>query len=67
MSDHAPEMPRGGATQEGSAITGKIFSVGTLRYTKAAIFILFFYLLWNDLILMLMEQVGGLLANCRFQ
>ena len=39
----------------------KIFSVGTLRYTRAALFILFFYLMWNDLILMLMEQVQGLI------
>ena len=61
MSDPTPEMPLPGDTPMDTAITGKIFTVGTLRYTKAAIFVLFFFLMWNDLILMLMEQVQGLL------
>ncbi len=61
MSDSTPGLPLVDDAQAGTGLTGKIFSVGTLRYTKAAIFILFFYLMWNDLILMLMEQVGGLL------
>lgn len=61
MSDSTPGLPLIDDAQAGTGLTGKIFSVGTLRYTKAAIFILFFYLMWNDLILMLMEQVGGLL------
>ena len=39
----------------------KIFTVGTLRYTKAALFILIFYLMWNDLVLMMMLQVQGLI------
>ncbi|MCL5770355.1 MAG: hypothetical protein M1588_03465 [Planctomycetes bacterium] len=61
MSDPTPEMPLPGDAPMDTAITGKIFTVGTLRYTKAAIFVLFFFLMWNDLILMLMEQVQGLL------
>ena len=35
-----------------------IFTAGTLRYTKAGLFLLFFVLLWNDLALWLMEQVS---------
>lgn len=61
MSDSSSEMPLPDNSPVDGASAEKIFTVGTLRYTKAAIFILFFYLMWNDLILMLMEQVQGLL------
>ena len=37
---------------------GVIFSAGTLRYTKTGLLLLFFFLLWNDLALWLMEQVA---------
>jgi maltose/moltooligosaccharide transporter len=36
----------------------KIFTVGTLRYTKGSLWILFSWLVWNDLCLMLMENVA---------
>jgi maltose/moltooligosaccharide transporter len=36
----------------------QIWRVGTLRYTKAALCVLFFWLLWNDVCLMLMENVA---------
>jgi Na+/melibiose symporter-like transporter len=39
---------------------GKVFTIGTLRYTMAGIWMLFFWLLWNDIVLMLMEQVPQL-------
>ena len=34
------------------------YKVGTLEYTKAGIFMLFFWLFWNDACFMLMEQVA---------
>lgn len=37
-----------------------LFTVGTLSYTKKGIWILFFWLLWNDLAVMLFEQVKTL-------
>ncbi len=37
-----------------------IYAVGTLRYDKQALFILFFWLMWNDFSIMLMEQINGL-------
>ena len=36
------------------------FEVGTLRYTKQGLVILFFWLMWNDFSIMLLEQVGSL-------
>ena len=33
------------------------FTVGTLNYDKRGLFILFFWLMWNDFSIMLMEQV----------
>jgi MFS family permease len=36
----------------------RIFTAGTLRYTKGALWLLFSWLMWNDLCLMLMEQVA---------
>lgn len=37
----------------------KIFRVGTLSYTKKDIYILFFWLMWNDFTLMLLENVNA--------
>ncbi len=37
-----------------------IFRVGTLRYNKQGLVILFFWLMWNDFSLMFLEQVGSL-------
>lgn len=42
----------------------KIFRVGTLRYTQQQLYVLFFWLMWNDFTLMLLEdpnQFGSLL------
>ena len=38
-----------------SSAAPTVYTVGTLKYTLAAIQILFFYLLWNDVVLILME------------
>jgi len=48
----APPSP----TLEGPAI----FEVGTLRYTKPALYLLFFWLMWNDFSLMFLERVNSL-------
>ena len=39
-------------------VVNTTFTAGTLRYTKAGLFFLFFFLLWNDLALWMMEQVA---------
>lgn len=36
------------------------YTVGTLSYTKQQLIVLFFWLMWNDFSLMLVEQVGNL-------
>lgn len=41
-------------------VSGKMWSAGTLRYTKGGILMLFFWLAWNDFCFMLMEQVPSL-------
>ena len=46
-------------TSPAATAAPRYFTAGTLRYTKAALVMLFFYLLWNDMILMLMEAVPG--------
>ncbi|MDD5200890.1 MAG: MFS transporter [Terrimicrobiaceae bacterium] len=51
MSLSNPPSP---ATPEG----GKIFTIGTLSYTKGGLLLLFSWLMWNDLCLMLMENVA---------
>ena len=38
----------------------EIFQVGTLRYTKPALYVLFFWLMWNDFSIMFLEQVNSL-------
>ncbi len=38
----------------------KKFSVGSLTYTKASLFVLFSWLLWGDFCFQIMEHVGGL-------
>ena len=37
-----------------------IYEVGTLRYTKPALYALFFWLMWNDFSITLLEQVNSL-------
>ena len=37
----------------------KLFTVGTLSYTKQGLYILFFWLMWNDFTIMMMEAVAG--------
>lgn len=41
----------------------RIWAAGTLRYTKGGIFLLFFWLIWNDFFLMLMEAVKPALTG----
>jgi len=36
------------------------FTVGTLRYDKRGLWLVFFWLMWNDFSIMLLEQVTGL-------
>jgi len=38
----------------------KIYSIGTLRYDQNALYILFFWLMWNDFGITLIERIGGL-------
>jgi maltose/moltooligosaccharide transporter len=48
------------STESGKAPrTGPIYAVGTLRYNQQQLFILFFWLMWNDFSITLIEQVGG--------
>ena len=44
----------------------KIYSAGTLSYTKPALAILFFWLLWGDFCYTLMEAVTGPIMNLKF-
>lgn len=44
----------------GEAATRVFYTVGTLRYDKRQLVALFFWLMWNDFSLMLIEQVNGL-------
>lgn len=43
--------------------TQTTWKVGTLTYTKAGLFLLFFWLMWNDFFLMLMEAVKPALTG----
>jgi len=36
------------------------YTVGTLSYDRRQLVVLFFWLMWNDFSIMLMEQIGGL-------
>lgn len=47
----------------GSATGPKIWTAGTLRYTRGGIVILFFWLIWNDFFLILMEAVKPALTG----
>jgi maltose/moltooligosaccharide transporter len=44
----------------------KIFHVGTLTYTKAALAVLFFWLLWGDFCYTVMEGVTGPIMQLKF-
>ncbi|XHR29833.1 MAG: MFS transporter [Chthoniobacteraceae bacterium] len=49
---------------KGEPRTGEtIWTCGTLRYTSRGLFILFFWLMWNDFFLMLMESVQPALTG----
>jgi hypothetical protein len=55
----SPDLP----TEEsspGASYGPKTWSVGTLTYDKQALFVLFFWLMWNDFSITLIEQIGGL-------
>ncbi len=39
-----------------------VYHVGTLRYTRHGLYVLFFWLMWNDFSITLLEQVGGLVG-----
>jgi maltose/moltooligosaccharide transporter len=47
-------------TALGVAATERHYGVGTLSYTRHGLWMLFFWLMWNDFTLMLMEQVTTL-------
>jgi Na+/melibiose symporter-like transporter len=44
------------------ALEEKIYRVGTLRYSQHDLYVLFFWLMWNDFTITLLEQVHGLLG-----
>ncbi len=39
--------------------TGVVYTVGTLRYDQRQLVVLFFWLMWNDFSITLIEQVGS--------
>ena len=39
-----------------------VYRVGTLSYTRQGLYVLFFWLMWNDFSITLLEQVGGLVG-----
>jgi len=62
------ESRRGGSQPSGGAPGGpKLYHAGTLTYTKPALAILFFWLLWGDFCYTLMESVTGPLMQLKFQ
>jgi len=52
---------------EPSEKTPKLYHAGTLTYTKAALVILFFWLIWGDICYMLMEAVTGPIMLLRYK
>lgn len=55
-----PVLSASTVVQPDTAFCQRIWSVGTLRYTKAGITMLFFWLMWNDFCLVLKGSVPGL-------
>jgi maltose/moltooligosaccharide transporter len=51
--------PRVGPADSGEAA---VYRVGTLSYTRQGLYVLFFWLMWNDFSITLLEQVGGLVG-----
>jgi maltose/moltooligosaccharide transporter len=51
MSTTSAALPESPGT-----VGAKIFKVGTLQYTQRQLYILFFWLMWNDFTVMLLEQ-----------
>ena len=51
----------GGGTKPGPALDPKpgVYTIGTLVYTKAGLFMLFAWLLWGDFCFTLFESIGG--------
>src|SRR6202034_3013418 len=39
-----------------------VYRVGTLSYTRQGLYVLFFWLMWNDFSITLLEQVGSLVG-----
>src|SRR5271154_1464383 len=58
-----PDEPR----ESESPQAPKTYRVGTLTYTKAALTMLFFWLLWGDFCYTLMESVTGPIMQLKFQ
>ena len=61
--NHLPP-PHSDATGAGKA---KIYHVGTLTYTKAALVMLFFWLIWGDFCYTVMESVTGPIMQLKFK
>jgi len=64
----APKIETTPSTMESGVIIDpvtkkRIWTAGTLRYTKGGLIILFFWLVWNDFFLMLMEAVKPALTS----
>ncbi len=58
-----PQSPSTSSVDEGG---GKLYHAGTLTYTKPALAILFFWLLWGDFCYTVMEAVTTPIMNLKF-
>ena len=59
--------PMSDQTGENPAVPPKTYHAGTLTYTKPALAVLFFWLLWGDFCYMLMEAVTPSIMPLRFK
>lgn len=58
--ENQPRVDSKGRIDNRSPEVIKRYSVGTLTYTKATLFIMFAWVLWGDFCFQLMEKLGGL-------
>ncbi len=57
---NAPSFSSSPESERGVPQAAKIYTVWTLRYDRRQLFVLFFWLMWNDFSIMLLEQINGL-------
>ena len=57
MNSAFPSFPE---SEQAVLPSAKIYTAGTLRYNQRQLFVLFFWLMWNDFSIMLLEQINGL-------